>query len=367
MSFPLPGSRLPRTPYFFLAFPVLTALLFALSAAVGPARATAADEAAAKKTDEAADQSEPPKPEDVPLTTDDDLELKASFYPGTKGPESIPVIIIHGLGPKCNRLDFTQQGGLAEQLQGTLGCAVIVPDLRGHGESTKWSDELQKRLREQHKRPKDPIKADKVKPADRDAMLEQDLRAVKDFLWKKNNKKELNLDKLTVIGVEDGCALALSYAAADAEGYENHRATFGPLKLGNFLKALVLISPVTRVTGLNSAQQVLHNQQFQDLRRDLPIMILAGDESPQYFNEAERLQKLFVGGRPKLGAGNKLDDMTLWFYGKGKTNTKLQGAKLISEVSLKVPEKIAKFMKVRLVDNPDAKQWVWKERKKPHE
>ena len=96
-------------------------------------------------------------------------------------------------------------------------------------------------------------------------------------------------------------------------------------------------------------------------------MILAGDENPLYFNEAERLQKLFVAGRPKLGTGNKLEDMTLWFYGKGKTPTKLQGAKLIAEPSLKVPEKIAKFIKSRLIDNPDAKDWVWKERKKPHE
>jgi pimeloyl-ACP methyl ester carboxylesterase len=366
MSFPPPGSRLARTIIPCHALPVLTALLVALSLAISPVRATAADEPAAKKADDAAEQPEPPKPEDVSLTTDDDLELKATYFAGTKGPDSIPVIIIHGLGPKCNRLDFTQSGGLAEYLQTTLGCAVIVPDLRGHGESTKWSEELQKNLRAAHKRPKEPVKFEKLKPADRDAMLQLDLIAVKKLLWKKNNKKELNLDKLTVIGVEDGAALALAYAAADAEGYEDHSATYGPLRLGNFLKALVLISPQTKVIGVNSAQ-LQHSQQFADLRRDLPIMILAGDGNPLYFNEAERLQKLFVAGRPKLGTGNKLEDMTLWFYGKGKISTKLQGAKLISEPSLKVPEKIAKFMKSRLIDNPDAKEWVWKERKKPHE
>ena len=80
---------------------------------------------------------------------------------------------------------------------------MIVPDLRGHGESTKWSEELQKQLRAAHKRPKDPLKAEKLKPTDKGDMLQLDLIAVKNFLWKKNNKKELNLDKLTVIGVED--------------------------------------------------------------------------------------------------------------------------------------------------------------------
>ena len=366
MSFPPLGSRLANTIIPCLFPPALTVLLLALSLAFCSGRATAADEPTPKKTDETTEPSEPPKPEDVSLTTDDDLELKATFFPGRNGPDSIPVIIIHGLGPKSNRKDFIEPGGLADYLRTELGCAVIVPDLRGHGESTKWSEEMQKQLRALHKRPKEPLKAEKLKPADREAMLQFDLIAVKKLLWKKNNKKELNLDKLVVIGVEDGAALALAYAAADAEGYEDRRPTYGPLKLGNFLKALVLISPQTKVTGVNTAQ-LQHSQQFADLRRDLPIMILAGDENPLYFNEAERLQKLFVAGRPKIGASNKLEDMTLWFYGKGKTPTKLQGAKLISEPSLKTPEKIGKFIKSRLIDNPDAKEWVWKERKKPHE
>ena len=38
------------------------------------------------------------------------------------------------------------------------------------------------------------------------AMVTQDLRAVKDYLWKKNNKKALNIDKLVVIGVDEGAA-----------------------------------------------------------------------------------------------------------------------------------------------------------------
>ena len=82
-------------------------------------------------------------------------------------------------------------------------------------------------------------------------MVTQDLRAVKDFLWKKNNEKALNLDKLVVIGVEMGAALALSYAAYDACGYEEKQAKLGPLKLGRFVKAVVLISPATNVPGLN--------------------------------------------------------------------------------------------------------------------
>jgi pimeloyl-ACP methyl ester carboxylesterase len=365
MSFRISRSNLAWTANLSRGLPVLTALSLALTLAFGPSCVSAADLPAAKKADEAAEEKELPKPEDVPLTTDDELELKATYYPGTKGPDSIPVIIIHGLGPKCNRLDFTQAGGLAEYLQATLGAAVIVPDLRGHGESTKWSEALQKQLREQKKRPKEPIDVKKLKPADREAMLLQDMRAVKRWLWKQNNKKELNYDKLVVVGVEDGAALALCFAADDADGYGRHEVKRGSFKLGNFLKALVLVSPqTTRITGLNTSQ-FLHDSQLSDLRRNLPIMIVAGNQNPTFFSEAKTLQKLFVAGRPKLDNKNKLEDMTLWFY--SNVDTKLQGAKLLSDNSLKMPEKIGKFIDSRLVKNPDAKEWVWKERKSPYE
>ena len=64
----------------------------------------------------------PPPPEPVDLTTDDGLELNATFFPGTKGKDSIPVILIHALGPKNKSTDFTQPDGLAEFLQVKLGC-----------------------------------------------------------------------------------------------------------------------------------------------------------------------------------------------------------------------------------------------------
>ena len=118
--------------------------------AIGPSPSAAQDAPAAKKPDDAADEKVP-EPEVPELTTKDELQLKATYFPGTKGQESIPVIIIHGLGPKSNRKEYDDKdSGLASFLQKSLGCAVIVPDLRGHGESTKWSEALQKNLREQH-------------------------------------------------------------------------------------------------------------------------------------------------------------------------------------------------------------------------
>ena len=197
-------------------------------------------------------------------------------------------------------------------------------------------------------------------------MVELDLRAVKDFLWKKNNEEALNLNKLVVVGVEAGAAVALNFAAYDAVGYNQGGAYYGrgkTVQLGDFVKGVVLISPQTKVTGLSTAK-ILGDREFCG---QVAVMILAGEQNPEYFNEASRLNTRFVNARPKVDADTKPKDMTVWFYGKGKVATKLQGAKLLAEPSLKVPEKIAAFMSARVVENSDAKDYVWRKLKLPHE
>jgi len=86
--------------------------------------------AAEKKSAEA----EIPAPEDLTLRTDDGLKLAVTYFPGLRGKDSIPVILLHSF--KGSGADFAKEDGLAPYLQEKLGCAVIVPDLRGHGKST---------------------------------------------------------------------------------------------------------------------------------------------------------------------------------------------------------------------------------------
>jgi pimeloyl-ACP methyl ester carboxylesterase len=339
----------PRLWSFSKSLLGLTALFVCLAFCLNSATAAEGKtEKADKKSEKKADEEELPQPEDIDLTTEDGLDMKATYFAGTKGEDSMPVILIHGL--KGSRKEFTQEQGLASYLQEKLGCAVIVPDLRGHGDSTK----LKKGTRTE------TLKADKLQPTQHWAMITQDLRAVKDFLWKKNNEKALNIDKLTVVGVEAGAGVALGYAAYDANGYDNGQAKYGPLKLGKFVKAAVLISPVTNVTGLKTAQLM----RMPEVCRDLPVMLAVGKQSKDYFADADRLCKLFKNARPPA-EGDKPEEITVWFY--NKIDTKLQGAKLLNEQSLGMNEKIRKFMSARLVTNPDAKDWVWKERKLPHQ
>jgi len=126
------------------------------------------------------------------------------------------------------------------------------------------------------------------------------------------------------------------------------------------VKAAVLISPVTNVSALRTPQTM----RMPEIYRDLPVMIAVGNKSKEHFLEAERLSSQFVKARP-LADDNTLDSKTVWFF--KKIETPLQGAKLLAESSLNLPDKIDAFLESRLVKNPDAQDWVWKERKLPHE
>src|SRR5262249_22426606 len=67
----------------------------------------------------------------LPLCKDGTL-IKATYYPGLNKEKTVPIIMLHGY--KGNRSEFAP---LALYLQKEKGHAVLVPDLRGHGESTK--------------------------------------------------------------------------------------------------------------------------------------------------------------------------------------------------------------------------------------
>ena len=179
-------------------------------------------------------EEEIPKPEDLVLQTGDGLELTLTYYRGTKGKQTIPVVLLHVW--KQSRNDYKD---LAPALQ-ALGYAVIVPDLRGHGESTRLKGA----------RKDETLKAATMPPAQFTAMVTHDMKAVKNFLWERNNAGELNIDKLCVVGAEMGASVALNFALADALEQDSNRVLRPDYKLGRFVKALVLISPEHSFRGL---------------------------------------------------------------------------------------------------------------------
>src|SRR5574340_1050455 len=100
---------------------VLAVVLLVVRAAIGAG--------AEEKDKPGAEKPKIPPPENLVIQTPDGIPLAVTFYPGTKGKDTIPVVLLHMA--KGNRNDYAQ---LATDLQ-KVGHAVLVPDLRGHGES----------------------------------------------------------------------------------------------------------------------------------------------------------------------------------------------------------------------------------------
>ena len=286
------------------------------------------------------------RPEDVALQTADNVQLAATYYRGGRGKESIPVVLLHGW--KHDRTDYTKY--FAPYLQ-SKGFAVIVPDLRGHGGS--------KRLKTLHGKD-ETLDAIALAPNQFNLMATQDLKAVKEFLWKKNNAGELNLDKLCVVGAEMGASIALEFAWYDAVGYDQGAPEYGSLKLGRFVKALVLISPETSFKGIS----IRHAVQHPAVRNEISVLILVGNGDNKALGEAKRVYSIFERDRLKPDPEKKADQQTLFFT---PLETKLQGANLLTDKNLKVEEIITAFFNLRLVKSDSAKTWLWKERKLPHQ
>ena len=258
------------------------------------------------------------------------------------------MILLHGYGAKHNRTDYTK--GFAPFLQ-SKGYAVIVPDLRGHGDSTRLRTIRGK---------DETLDAATLAPNQFDLMVTQDLTAVKDFLWDRNNAGELNLDKLCVVGAEMGASIAVEFAAYDAVGYEQGRSEFGSLKLGKFVKALVLLSPEGSFKGIS----IPHAVQNPAVWNEISVLILVGRSDDKSLKEAMRINSIFERNRPKPDPEKKADQRTLFFT---PLETKLQGANLLTDKNLKVDDIILAFFNLRLVKNDSAKSWLWKERKLPHQ
>lgn len=330
---PTPRMQTPRSPFCRLArigwVVTIAGLCWFVSSGVAHCKETGKEEI--------------PKPEDLVLQTGDGLQLAVTYYPGLKGKETIPIVLLHGW--RQNRNDYRD---LAPALQ-ALGHAVIVPDLRGHGESTRFKGA----------RPDENLDATKMPPSQFSRMVLQDMKAVKDFLWARNNAGELNLDKLCIVGADMGASVAIDFALADAVEQDRNAVRQPDYQLGRFVKALVLISPERTFQGLPVRAALV----YPAVQRDLSVLILVGRQNHKALAEARRIHGLFKASHPSPTGPDKADRQTLFF---GKLNTRLQGTQLL-DPKFNVEGLVADFVQRRLVNSDESKQWRWRHRKFPHE
>ncbi len=282
------------------------------------------------------------EPEEITLTTEDGLILKASYYAGANGQDSIPVVLLHGF--KGSRKDFAE---MAPKLQKDLGCAVLVPDLRGHGDSTKMKNG-------------GILNPARLKQRDFAAMASQDMAAIRLFLLEENNGQgktpRLNMNKLCVVGVGMGAGVALEFARNDWNS-----SPVGRFQTGGFCKALVLISPELRSAHGVSLLEILKDE---NVRSQPSVMLLFGKDGSKA-KDAERVNKLLEPAHRLSGSTDKTDkpdkdkkDEQSLFY--VPLETALQGSNLLTENSLGVPDLIKQFVSRRLIECKAAKKYKWK-------
>ena len=302
----------------------------------------------------AADDDSPkvviPSSKEVSLETKDGVVIKCTYYGGARGEEidskaTVPVILLHGW--QGNRIEMD---GFAEKLRRTInpktnreyGHAVIIPDLRGHGESTV--------RRIPNRDEGQTFTTEDLRPEDFERMY-LDLEAVKKYLLERHNAGELNIELLCIVGSEMGSIVALNWAIQDWMW-----PTLPTFKQGKDVKAYVLVSPPQKFNRLTINQPLSNDL----IRKQLSAMILVGNKDRKSLASTNRIHKGVLRFRPPPPAGQRVSRQDLFYV---KLDTSLRGTELLSAPGLDVHEKVLKFIDLRLVRKSSKYPWV--DRSKP--
>ena len=281
--------------------------------------------AAATATAQRPKSDDKPKLKTITMKTKDGIALRAFYFPSDQGKDAIPVLIVHEWQGQAS-----PYGKLVVALH-KAGCAVLVPDYRGHGGSKEFTN-----VRGE----KDKFNLAQMSKRDVENIVKFDLEKAKSFLKKENNDGKLNLNALVVIGVREGCVLAGRWAQRDWSF-----PSVGRMKQGQDVKALIFISPEKQIKGIGIDPSLTD----QNLLR-LPIMILAGGNSPEAA-EARRIGKRIESMKKRMGRG-EATGFSLKIPG-----TNLSGPSLVNDVSPVIPA-IVKFIQSEVKISEDENPWV---------
>lgn len=273
------------------------------------------------------------------FTAMDGVKLSGVYFKG-KGDTDTPVIIIlHDLNGK--REDWQP---VAQQLA-QLGYGVLLPDLRGSGESGAL-----RRGPGNNNPPNDrPQAQEQISQMDIMAMIQNDRIVWFNFLKYLNNAEYCNIKKTIIVGSGFGAALASSWAKDDWSSKE---------KPSQNVVGLVLLSPdvendmnAKRFNCLISLETLKRRAKFPTMG----ALLFVGKLDKEKFEAAKEIQQKF-GGKV-VDEKTPMEDRACPMVA---INTEQQGDALLKYESFGVPTTLAQYVQVRLNKLPK-KRSKWEE------
>ncbi len=227
-----------------------------------------------------------------PPIIEDQATLKKSANPNATaedlepGKSTVPFILVHDW--ERSRADLLAMGYFLQ----SQGHAVIIPDLRGHGQSVSVAGTT---LRLDHAKFKKFEKASSV----------GDIDQCKRFLQEKNNEGIVNIDLLNIVAVGDSSHLAIAWAIADWSW-----EPVAGIKQGKDVKSLILFSPTSKFAGSSLKKLIKEPLISGRGTAPLPMLVIWGRQS-EAAEGCDQWVELMRKFRPEA---SEADDMaTRWF------------------------------------------------------
>ncbi|MDO4587863.1 MAG: alpha/beta fold hydrolase [Planctomycetia bacterium] len=254
------------------------------------------------------------------FVTQDFVQLVADYRKGKADKETIPVLLLHGKKGKKEDWDslaiFLAQNGMA----------VLAPDLRGHGASTKRMVEDYSFGDRPMPRFDNKYLVDRFDMSDYEAMIEYDGRLWFQFLILRHNQGKLNIRKLIIIGADLGATIGAAWAKND---WSN--------KKGQFTKALILLSPYS-----TDCLPFLEKLKKRITSNSIKMIIFVGGLQNEYLESSKVIQEK-IGGKEK--AETPLEEQKVPLFA---IKTEKEGVELTKVESFKLPQTFLDFILVRI-------------------
>ena len=235
------------------------------------------------------DKDELAEPENITLETKDRVLLKCTYYAGPKSKDTVPMILLHDW--EGEREDVAI---MARLMQEKHGRSVIIPDLRGHGDSTEVRG-VEKSI---------DIKRCKKKEI---ADILIDIETCKKFLVKRNNAGEVNINMLIVGAVGQMNVHALEWTLADW----NFGPPIGGIKQGQDVQGLIMFGPQRKFKNYSLTQSLKSPLVSGKGVYTLPIMMVYGSRNSGESKEAKAIYTVLAKGRDKKSKSDE-DDEDYW-------------------------------------------------------